>query len=77
MLPVDLNEVRYKIFQSIRKTCTGFGEVRSVTIIFESSPTAVVEMSTMEQAEAVASTFGGGLIGDSVFVDLAQGSDMQ
>ena len=77
MLLVDLSDRRHDLFQNIRSFCSEFGEVRSVTIFLESSPTAVVEMSTIEQTEKLALTLGGKLVGDSVYIDLAQRPHLQ
>ena len=72
MLQIDLKAGRYEIVQFITMKCLPFGDVRSIRIFLDSSPTAVIEMSTMEQTEAVVSKLEGKLVGATAFIDLAQ-----
>jgi hypothetical protein len=74
MLIVDLNEGRFEIVQLITKRCSAFGDVRTVSLFLDSSPTAVVEMSTMKETEELASKLEGKLIGTTAFIDLVQSS---
>jgi hypothetical protein len=72
MLKVNLNQGRYEIVQHITKSCSAFGKVRSINLFLESSPTAVVEMSTIKETEVLAMKLGGILVGNASFIGLAQ-----
>jgi hypothetical protein len=72
MLTVNLNEGRYEIVQLITKSCSAFGDVREIRLFLNSSPTAVVEMSTMKETEVLVLKLGGELVGTTAFIDLAQ-----
>jgi hypothetical protein len=71
MLIVDLNKERYEIVQLITKSCSVFGDVREIRLFLNSSPTAVVEMSTTKETEELALKLGGKLVGTTAFIDLA------
>jgi hypothetical protein len=71
MLMVDLNEERYGIVQLITKRCSAFGDVKEIRLFLNSAPTAVVEMSTMNETEELALRLGGKLVGTTALIDLA------
>ncbi len=70
MLRVNIDDGRYAIVQGVSKACAVYGDVKSVRIFIESKCTAVVEMSTMEQTEKLASGLGGRLVGSTAFIEL-------
>jgi hypothetical protein len=70
VLSVEFDDGRFAIVQRVSKACAAYGEVRSVRIFIESVCTAVVEMSTMEQTEKLASGLGGRLVGSTAFIEL-------
>ncbi len=72
MLKVDLNEGRYDIVRQITNDCAPFGDVHTVTLFLESAPTAVIEMSTLKDTEALALKLGGRLVGNTAFITLSQ-----
>jgi hypothetical protein len=71
MLIIDLNEERFEIVQLITKSCSASGDVKEIRLFLNSSPTAVVEMSTMKETEEVALKLGGKLVGTIALIDLA------
>jgi predicted nuclease with RNAse H fold len=71
MLIIDLNEERYEIVQLITKRCSAFGDVKEIRLSLNSSPVAVVEMSTMKETEELALNLGGKLVGTTAFIELA------
>ena len=63
MLVVDLKQGRYEIVQFITKSCTSFGRVKSISVFLDSSPAALIEMSTPEQTNELAAKLGGTIVG--------------
>jgi hypothetical protein len=70
MLTVDLNEGRYEIVQRLTRICSAFGTIGSIRLFLESSPTAVVEMTTMKETEELAARLGGRMVGSTAFIGL-------
>jgi hypothetical protein len=72
MLKVDLNQGRYEIVQHITKNCSTFGIVSTIRLFLGSSPTAVVEMSSIGETEELALKLGAQLVGNTAFIALSQ-----
>ena len=72
MLEVDLKAADQRVAQLVAENCAQFGRVASVKVHRAPSAFALVEMTTREQTNALASTFGSSTFGNCVLVHLRE-----
>ena len=72
MLEVDLNDPDSNIVRSITQHFTPFGIVKSVKVLREPTPFALIEMAMREQTYEIAAQYGGSAFGTSALVHLEQ-----
>lgn len=70
MLEVDLDATDQRIGQIIAENCTKFGRVTAVNIHRTPSAFVLVEMTTRDETNEVAATYGGSAFGNCALIHL-------
>lgn len=74
MLEVDLNVTDLQVGESVAQRCAEFGKVTAVKVHRTPSAFALVEMTTREQTNELAASYGGSTFGTCALIHLQQKS---
>ncbi len=74
MLEVDLNAPDQEVGQLVTQSCSQYGRVTSVKVHRTPSAFALVEMTTRDQTNELAASYGGSAFGTCVLIHLQQKS---